>query len=76
MGTEKGKSNAAIVFFGAEPSRMANSARGVGSQEPISRELPLSVPRVTQVFLSDLAPLKSTPRMVVSEATVCPLALC
>ena len=76
LGTEKGKSNAAIVLTGADRRRSDNLALGVASQESIFKNPLLNVPRVTHVFLSDFAPLKSTPMMVVSKFTVCSLTLC
>jgi hypothetical protein len=67
LGTEKGKSSAATVLSEAAASSAASSARGVGLQYSIVRVSPprvsslrissLKFPRVTQVFLSGLAPL-------------------
>ncbi len=57
VGTENGKSKAATAVLGRDASRVASSARGVRSQEIRVRTPSFNVPWVTQVFLSDLAPL-------------------
>ena len=60
----KEKSRAATVSSGSEASKSASSALVDDREERIRRLSPSSRARVTQVALSALAPLKSTPTII------------
>ena len=62
-GTEKGKSRDATAPVGRASNRQDNWDLLTGRQDSSTNSWPSNRPWATQVLLSDLAPLKSTPRI-------------